>query len=127
MNHENQRALLRIMRRGTLLIAACSALYIGSRFDMLVLPEAGCSPVSRFSPGARVLVDRRPPQFFAGDCVFVEGGDGLVHLVLLGAMNEAGEFWTHTDTPDCPGADPALLGWVKPDDLLGRVAMGLGR
>ena len=127
MDFEKQRALLKAMRRGTLLAAACVAIYLGSRFDVLTLPEVGCSPVSRFSPGSRLLVDRRPPLWSLGDCVFVSGSDGLVHLVLLGSKNEEGDFWMETDMPDCPGPDPALLGWVKPSELLGRVVMGLGR
>lgn len=127
MNIEKQRALLKAMRRGTLLTALGVAIYLGSRFDVVTLPEVGCSPVSRYSPGSRLLVDRRPPFWSLGDCVFVAGADDLVHLVLLGSENQVGDFWVETDMPDCPGPDPALLGWVKPSELLGRVVMSLGR
>lgn len=127
MNLEKQRTLLKAMRRFTLIVAFSVAIYLGSRFDVLTLPDVGCSPVSRFSPGARLLVDRRPPMWAVGDCVFVPGPDGMVHLVLLGSRNGAGEFWTETDTSDCPGPEPDVLGWLKPDELLGRVVMGLGR
>ncbi len=127
MDIEKQRTLLKVMRRGTLLTALGVALYLGFRFDMVTLPQVGCSPVSRYSPGSRLLVDRRPPFWSLGDCVFVSGADGLVHLVLLGSKSPEGEFWVETDMPDCPGADSALLGWLKPSELLGRVVMGLGR
>lgn len=115
------------MRRGTILIACCMALYLGARYDVLTLPEDGCSPVSLYSPGSSLLVDRRPPSWAVGDCVFVESADGLVHLGLLGTEDEAGRYWIQTDMPDCPGVDGELLGWVDPASLLGRVVMGIGR
>ena len=126
MNVQNQRIFLKWMRLGTLFIAFCMALYIGTRYEVLTLPRDGCSPVGRYSPGTRVLVDRRPPFWAVGDCVFVESPDGLVHMVLLGSRNEEGAFWTETDMPDCPGVEAEILGWVKPGELLGRIVMGIG-
>ena len=127
MKIAQQKRLLRLMRRGTTIFALGMALYMGQRFDLLKLPELGCSPVSRFSPGARLLVDRRPPEWRSDDCVFVASSDGAVHLVFLGSKNEDGHFWTQTDMPDCPGVDAEQLGWVNPDDLMGRVIMAIGR
>ena len=127
MNIARQRALLKWMRRCTLLIAFGVAVHLGTRFDLVTLPDAGCIPVSRYAPGSRLLVDRDPPAWEVGDCVFVEAPDSAVHIVLLGAANSEGMFWTETDIPDCPGVDPELLGWVGPGRLLGRVVMALGR
>jgi hypothetical protein len=127
MKIERQRSLLKWMRRGTLLVALGVAVHLGSRFDLVTLPEEGCIPVSRYAPGSRLLVDRRPPSWVVGDCVFVEARDSSVHIVLLSATNVEGLFLTETDVPECPGVDPELLGWVETSSLLGRVVMALGR
>ena len=127
MNIERQKTVLKWMRRGTLLVALGVAAHLGSRFDLVTLPEEGCIPVSRYAPGSRLLVDRRPPTWRVGDCVFVEAPDTSVHIVLLSATNSDGFFRTETDISECPGVDPEWLGWVGPSSLLGRVVMALGR
>lgn len=122
-----QRRLLRAVRVLTLLIAGYYAISLGTRYELLSLPEEGCSPVARYSPGTRLLVDRRSPHWEVGDCVFVEDGAGATHLVILAEVNADGLYWTSTDVEGCPGVSASELGWLGENELLGRVVMSLGR
>jgi len=109
----------------TLGAACCGAVYLGGRFDLVTLPREGCSPVQRYSPGSRLLIDRWAPEWVEGDCVFVADSSGVIHLVLLSEERAGEGWWTETDAKDCPGVDPSELGWVAEERLLGRVVLSL--
>ena len=89
----NPRSLVNRARLLTGLIALGAASYLGLRFDFVTLPPDGCSPVSRYSPGSRLLVDRWADGFREGDCVFVTEASGVVHLALAAINNACWDLW----------------------------------
>ena len=123
----NPRVIVRRARFLTVAIALGCALYLGSRFEFLTLPADGCSPVSRYAPGSRILVDRWAEPFMEGDCVFVTDASGVVHLGTLGAASERGLWHVLGDTVDCPGLFPAEEDPVSDEAILGRVVLSLSR
>jgi len=118
---------VRLARWLTVGVAGGALAYLGVRFDLLTLPEEGCSPVSRYAPGSRLLIDRWGGAWREGDCVFVSDEDGAIHITLLTAHDGGGKWWTSTDVEDCPGVDPEAIGWVPEEAILGRVILGLGQ
>ena len=62
-----QSALLRSLRRATLLLALLGAAYLVLRFDLVNLPDGSCSPLRRYEAGDRLIVDRRPSSVEVGD------------------------------------------------------------
>jgi len=123
----NLRVLVRKARLITLLVAGCSAVYLGMRFDVVTLPLSGCSPVTKFGPGSRLLVDRWAGGWRAGDLAFVEDARGAVHFGLLGASAVAGCWLLLSDSGDCPSVFPVNDLPIEEDRMLGRVVLGLGR
>jgi len=123
----NLRAVIKRARLATILVAAGCAIYIGSRFDMVTLPVEGCSPVSAFQPGARLLVDRWAPGLASGDVVFVGEAGGNVHLGLLGDSGEAQSWFLLGDADGCPSRFPKGEQPVRAEAVLGRVILNLGR
>ena len=121
------RALVRRARLLTIAVAIGGAAYLGSRFDFVTLPVDGCSPVARFSPGSRLLVDRWAGSWSAGDRVFVSDASGVVHLGVLGASEASGSWHVTGDMPDCPGLFPASEDPIREESILGRVVLSLGR
>ena len=61
---------LRRLRYGLWILALAGLGYLYLRFDNLVLP-GGCSPLVRFSPGNRLLVDRQFRSLEPGDAVLL--------------------------------------------------------
>jgi hypothetical protein len=112
--------LLTLARRATLLLALGGGAWLWTRLGTLSLPEEGCSPLLRFSPGVRLWIDWRPAEIAPGDAVLFRGGPGEL---LLGLVRERREdaLWIETDAPDCPGRDSRSLGWIPRADLRGRV------
>ncbi len=121
------RQWLRLARWVTIGSALGAALYLGGKFDLVTLPEDGCSPIARYPSGSRLLVDRWASDWAAGDCAFASDQGGVVHIVLLARRSEVGRWWVETDAADCPGIDPEVMGWLSGDRLLGRVVLSLGR
>jgi hypothetical protein len=119
------RRLVRGLRWATIAAALGAALYLGGRFEVVTLPSEGCSPVARYVPGVRLLVDRWARTWQSGDCVFVSDAAGAVHLVLLAECDATDAWWTRSDVDACPGAAGDELGWVPADRLLGRVLLGM--
>ncbi len=117
----DQAKLLRRIRRATLLLAAAGALYLYTRFELLTLPEAGCTPVLRYTPGSSLLLDTRPRPLQPGDGVVFDAGNGSTSIALVRELREDGAAWLVTDAPDCPAADSDALGWIPADRLLARV------
>jgi len=123
----NPRSLVNRARLLTGLIALGAASYLGLRFDFVTLPPDGCSPVSRYSPGSRLLVDRWADGFREGDCVFVTEASGVVHLATLEAAGAPGSWSVQGDSADCPGLFPAAENPVTEGSVLGRVVLSFGR
>ena len=118
------------LRRIVLLITALAALYLFLRFDVYVLPREGCSPLSRFDAGDRLLLDRRPPGYGVGDAVLARGEDGLLYLGIVTRVRPEGAepeavtaLWIETDVPDCPGRDSDELGWIETGEVAARIVM----
>ena len=120
----SQRRLLRALRRWTLVLSALGACYLVTRFEMIELPRDRCCPVTRFEPGDRVLVDRRPSAAAPGDAVLVRGPSGGLHLALVRAVREGdGALWCAGDREGCDAFDSARDGWVSVEAVSGRVLL----
>lgn len=123
----NPRSLVKVMRYLTIAVAMGGAAYLGSRFDFVTLPVEGCSPVSRYSPGSRLLVDRWAGAWKVGDSVFVADSSDVVHLGVLARPGASGRWHLTGDDPDCPGLFPASEEPISDELILGRVVLSLGR
>lgn len=106
------------------------------RYDLLRLPDGYCSPIARFSPGDRLLVDRWTEAYQVDDPVLFRSLDdkmllGVVRELPPSAPDEMhlsvaeGALWIVTTAADCPGTDSRRLGPIHPDDMVGRIAMRL--
>ena len=119
-----QRRLLRRFRRWTLLIALAGAAYLGLRFDLVTLPPDGCSPVTRYEAGDRLVIDRHPGDVQPGDAVLVRAADGTLHLVVVEvAREDDGRLWCSADCARCEGFDSASVGWLDLSAVAGRVLL----
>ena len=121
------RILVKRARILTVAVASVCAVYLGARFDLMTLPMDGCSPVSRYSPGSRLLVDRWGCSLRDGDCVLVAEASGVVHLGILSAAEEANYWYVVGDSADCPGLFPRDEGPVSGASVLGRIVLTLAR
>ena len=122
------RTVVKHARHACLSLAAAGALYLAWRFDWMTLPEEGCSPVMSLAAGQRLLLDRRPPAWSAGDVAVFHGADDRLYLASVAALRGEGrrlEAWLRADAPDCPGPDSDELGWIPRADLRARVVMVL--
>lgn len=122
----NPRRLQRHLRIFCLAIAAAGVFYLYSRYDLYTLPEEGCSPLLRFSPGNRLLLDRNPPAWRPDDAGLFSGPDGRLYLGIVRQVRagaEGEEFWLDTDAPACPGSDSDEFGWIPAGHLRARVMM----
>lgn len=119
------RAALRGLRAILLVAVLLGAGYIASRFTLITLPAEGCSPVSRFAAGDRLLVDSRPRPLGPGDAVLLRDDSGTIHLTLVKIVrSETGALWCEGDRPDCPGFDSTSSGWIPASAVAGRVLLG---
>lgn len=120
----NPRRLQRHLRILCLAAAAAGVFYLYTRYDLYTLPEEGCSPLMRFSPGNRLLLDRNPPRWERGDAGLFAGPDGRLYLgIVREVRGEPRELWLETDADGCPGADSDEFGWIPVDRLRARVMM----
>lgn len=111
-----------IARRGTLILAVVGFAYLMWRFELTRLPDTGCSPLVRFSPGSPLLVDKQPQQLRAGDAVFFQGPDGRLYLGSIEEEREGG-YWLAVDNEDCAGAHSETLGVIPESRIQGRILM----
>lgn len=111
----------RVIRRLTLVLAAAGGFYLYSRFSLMVLPEAGCTPLIRFAPGTSLLLDKWPAGLAVGDAVLFESAPGVISLGSVAELRDDGAAWIETDAADCPAASSAELGWIAKDRLAARV------
>lgn len=117
----DQAKLQRGLRRFTLFAAAAGVLYLYTRFELLTVPETGCTPVLRFAPGSTMLLDTRPRPLVPGDGVVFDAGNGATSLGLVRECRPDGSAWIEVDADDCPGPSSETLGWIPADRLLARV------
>jgi hypothetical protein len=125
----NPRRLQRHLRYLCFLAAGLGLGYIAWRFDTQTLPAGGCSPLMRYAPGNRLLVDRRPPRLEVGDALLFRAEGQL----LLGAVarvrpdgappDGVDAVWIAGDNPQCPAHGSAELGWIDAHAVQGRVVM----
>ena len=119
-----QSALLRSLRRATLLLALLGAAYLVLRFDLVNLPDGSCSPLRRYEAGDRLVVDRRPASVEVGDAVLVRDGAGTLHLALISAERDSdGSLWCSSDCERCEGFDSGRDGWIPRSSVAGRVLL----
>lgn len=118
--------LQRHLRRLTLVLAAVGVAYLYTRFELLPLPEQGCSPLRRLRAGTLLWVDRRPARLEVGDVVFFRLEGGTIALGEVARREEQpARSWVLTDDPLCPGVDSDDLGWISDADVHGRLMMAL--
>lgn len=118
-------AMLRRARIALIVAVLLGAGYLASRFALITLPGEGCSPVSRFAPGDRLLIDSRPRPLAPGDAVLVREGSGTLQLTLVKVVrSENGEVWCEGDREDCPGLASESSGWIPASAVAGRVLLG---
>lgn len=119
-----QRKALKLIRRYTLLAAAVGLVYIVTRFEFTQLSAERCSPLTRFAPGDRLVVDGRPGSVSQGDAVLVMTQSGTKHLCRVERVRaEDGHLWCHGDNKECPGFSSESAGWIDPRAVTGRVLM----
>lgn len=116
-------SLLRRLRLALWVLALAGLGYLALRFDNLTLP-GGCSPLLRYAPGNRLLLDRRFRALEPGDAVLFRGGEQLLlGLVERVEDHPARRFWLVTDAPDCPGSASPELGWIPREDVVARIVL----
>ena len=119
------RALLRGSRIVLLVAVVLGAGYLTTRFTLITLPAEGCSPVTRFAAGDRLLVDARPRPLATGDAVLVRGIGGALQLTLVRVVrSENGALWCEGDSAECPGWGSETAGWIPASGVAGRVLLG---
>ena len=124
------RPPLRWLPRIRLAIVALALLATGwivSRFEVLRLPDEACSPLLRFSAGAVLFVDGRPPSYGVGDAVFFTDATGALRLARIDARVEEGSSrWILvTDNAACPSPASGELGPIDEAAMRGRVLFAL--
>ncbi len=129
MSAVDPRRLQRRLRNLCLLVAALCVGYLAWRYDTQTIPVGGCSPLMRFGPGNRLLVDQRPRGLRVGDALLFRGEGRL----LLGAVERVrpdgaaptrvDAVWMVGDNPQCPARDSGQLGWIDVGQVAGRVLM----
>ena len=90
------KQLQRLLSRATLILAALGGGYLWMRYEVLTLPESGCSPLAQVAPGSLMWIDLAPSALRAGDAVFFElvlhGGLLLELLDLFLEFSDAHHF-----------------------------------
>ncbi len=121
----NKNRVLLYARRATLLVPLLALAYLSWRFDLTRLPDSGCSPLLRFSPGSSLVVDKHPRDYQLRDAVFFLGPDGALYLGAIQEHSGAG-YWIVTDNPLCAGQGSDQLGAIERGAFRGRVLFALG-
>lgn len=120
----SQRVLLHRIRRITTVVAILGLGYLVVRFDLMMLPKDRCSPLVRFDPGDRLIVDGHPSSVGPGDAILVRTRSGVVVVTRVQALREEdGAVWCTTDNPDCPGLRSEEAGWISTEAIAGRVLL----
>lgn len=119
------KTVLKRARVALLIGAFGGCIYLATRFTILPLPAEGCSPVSRFAAGDRLLVDSRPRPLVRGDAVLARDDRGVLQLTLVERVREEdGALWCGGNNAECPGFDSETAGWIPRESVAGRVLLG---
>ncbi|HTF87927.1 MAG TPA: S26 family signal peptidase [Planctomycetota bacterium] len=122
------RRVLFWVRRGLWIYALCAVFYLFWRFDLQSLPRDAITPLLRFHPGARLLVDRRNLDAREGQALLFHDEQGRL---LLGDVGRAPEsetrpgLWLLADNPEVQGLDSRTLGPIAKERVVGRVVCAL--
>ena len=112
--------VLSVFRRLTLFLALSGLFYLYWRFELLSMPDHGCSPLMRFSPGSSLLVDKHPREYVTGDAAFFLSPRGSLHLGVVESVGRDG-YWLSTDNPACEGEGSDELGVIVEARMQGRI------
>ena len=137
MNRSRQEQVARVFSRLRIGLYAVLAVVVGVfvvRYDLVLLPAEGCSPLVGFEPGERLVVERRfLGQPDEGQVFLFRDGDelllGRVAAPPASAPEEVwkavaeGSLWLVTERPECPGRDSRVLGPIPREAWWGRVTM----
>ncbi len=118
----NPRKLQRVLSRGTLLLAALGGMYLWTRYEVMTLPEGGCSPLTQLAPGSFMWIDLRPVEIGVGDVLFFDVPGGRLGIGLVERV-EGARYWVVTDVVDCPGESSETLGWIGGERVHGRLIL----
>lgn len=118
------KKLQHLLSRATLLLAALGGLYLWTRYEVLSLPESGCSPLARVAPGSWMWIDLAPRGLREGDAVFFELSDGRLALAQIERI-EADGLWLITDMADCPAESSLTQGLIAEERVHGRLILAL--
>jgi hypothetical protein len=119
----NARRALALLRRGLILYAFLALGYLVWRFELLTLPQTGCSPLTTVRPGAHLFVDGHARRYHEGDMLLFRDGTGRVLLARVAPRPDGVPpgLWVLTDAPDCPSPDSRTLGPIPKESWAGRV------
>lgn len=131
MDHRLLLRRIRIVVYGIVIVLVVTMVW---RFDVISLPEEGCSPLRRLAPGDRIVVDVHPGELREGDVVFFRAGAGEIRFgevqpVPPSAPEEtwaavaAGALWIVGDDADCPARDSRVLGPIEREAVEGRLVL----
>jgi len=126
---QQRRRILARLRLVVVVVAFLGLWYLAQRFELVKLPEDACTPVSSFSPGSSLLVDRTPAELFLGDVVLFElPGEGLGLGRISVPPGSAPEtlrtedgYWILGDASDCPAPDSRTHGTFPGSAIAARV------
>ncbi len=128
----DKRTFVRYARYAVYAFVVVALGYLVLRFDMITLPEEGCSPLRSISPGDRLVVDLWPGRLAEGDPVLFRDESGKLLLGKVGTVPEtapesyaaavaAGAYWIVADDPRCPAPDSRALGPIDAEAIAGKV------
>jgi hypothetical protein len=125
----NPRRVVALLRRGLILYTLLALGYLVWRFEVLTLPQAGCSPLTTVRPGAHLFVDGHARRYHEGDMLLFRDGTGRVLLARVAprpdsvapGLGVAPGLWVLSDDPDCPSPDSRTLGPIPRERWAGRV------
>jgi len=115
--------LQRVLRVLTLALAGVGVLYLWNRYELIDLPEGGCSPLRRLRAGNTLWVDLKPAHIAVGDVLFFELPGGEIGLAEVERSRDGEAWWVACDDPACPGTDSEELGWIPRERVHGRLLM----
>lgn len=118
------KRLQRLFSRATLVLAALGGGYLWMRYEVMTLPEEGCSPLAQVAPGSFMWIDLAPRELRPGDAVFFELADGRLALAQV-ERAEGEAFWLITDVANCPAESSLTQGLIAAERIHGRLIMAL--
>lgn len=110
-------------------VAALGLLYLGKRFEVVTLPEEGCSPLFAYPPGTGLLVDKRFGDLNEGDAVFFRVQAGALQIGRIRGIEQDSKgdpaYSILGDDERCPIPDSSSLGTFPRDRVAARVILAM--